>query len=259
LGADIYNELRNIMGQILSAWESAIMEALNFADRVKERGAEDLANDIFTADENKDKDGLIEALEAVSEYYEGDEEERIRELASAIAFRVSDPERHHVDYLMDTAEWLPRVPYGLEPYGLVQTQYQHKDGYESKFWTIPGAPISEKYGAILMGFDLLNNQEGNPFVGLRMFFEHIVNNQELTTLLDENGEEIVVPMNEDEDVNVYKCVLSESTPGTVEKAINLIRNALFLDDTLDHLEEAVLQKKILVDFPNAPEIPTELH
>lgn len=255
----LISEVRNIMGQILSAWESAIMEALNFADRLKERGANDLANDIFAADENRDKDALLDALEAVSEYYEGDEEERIRELASALAFRITNPERHHVDYLLDTSTWLPRVPYGLEPYGLVHTHYQHKDGYESKFWTIPGAPISEKYGALLMGFDLLTNGEGKPFIGLRVFFEHVINNQELTTMLDENEEEIVVPLNEDEDINVYKCVLSELTPGTVEKTINLMRNALFADDTLQKLEEAADEKIILIDFPNAPEIPNELH
>jgi hypothetical protein len=247
------------MGQILSAWEASIMEALNFADRLKERGADDLANDIFKADENRNKDELLEALEAVSQYYEGDEEERIRELASALAFRLVDPERHHVDYLMGTSEWLPRVPYGLEPYGLVHTVYQHKDGYESRFWTIPGAPISEKYGAILVGFDLLTDQRGKHFIGLRMFFENIVNNQELTTMLDENEEEMVVPLDEEEDINFYKCVLSEATPGTVEKTINLIRNALFSDDTLAKLEEAVENKEVLTIFPNAADIPTELH
>lgn len=246
------------MGQILSAWEAAVLEALNLSDRIRERGASDLANEIVQADENRDKDALLDALESVAEHYEGDDQERIKELASAIAFKLEDPEHHNVDYLLDTSEWLPRVPYGLEPYGLVLTPFQHKDGYDAKFWTIPGAPISEKYGAILVGFDLLTDQKGAPFVGIRMFFEHIVNNQELTTTLGEDGEELVVPMDDTEDINFYKCVVSDRIPGTVEKTINLIRNALLNDETLVDLEAAAEQGTVLTIFPNAPEIPTQL-
>lgn len=247
------------MGQILSPWDSAILEALNLSDRLRERGATEFANDIVSADENKDQEALMEALEAVSEQYTGDEEERIKELAAAIVFKLEDPVSHTVDYLLDTAEWLPRVPHGLEPYGLVLTQFQHKDGHEASFWTIPGAPISEKYGAILMGYDLLTDERGAPFVGLRMFFEHVAGNQELTTMLNDEEEEIVVPLDENEDINFYKCVLSDSKPGTVEKTISLIRNSLFQDETLAELEKAADNKVVLTEFPNAEDIPTELH
>lgn len=246
------------MGQILTAWESAVLEALNLSDRIREQGEVDLANAILRADENRDREALLEALENVSETYNGEEEERIREIASAIAFRISNPERHNVDYLLDTAEWLPRVPYGLEPYGLSLTMFQHKDGHEARFWTIPGAPLSEEFGAILVGYDLLSNEKKEPFIGLRMFFEHVVNNQELTTMLDDEEEEITVPMDETEEINFYKCVLPDSKSSSLEKTIGMIRNALFLDETLSQLEAAAKSKTFLSVFPNAPEIPTVL-
>lgn len=246
------------MSQVLSAWQAAILEALNLSDRIRERGARDLANSIVQADERRDKEALIEALEDVAETYEGDEEERIREIAAALVFKVDSPEHHNVDYLLDTAEWLPRVPFGLEPYGLALEEYEHKDGHKSRFWYIPGTPVSEKYGAILLGYDYLSNQQGQPFIGMRFFFEKVAANQELTTMLDDDGEVMVVPLDEKEDINFYKCILAERNVGSVEKTLNLIRNALLMEETLPLLEKAVEDKKTLTVFPNAEDIPTEL-
>jgi hypothetical protein len=246
------------MSQVLSAWQAAILEALNLSDRIRERGARDLANSIVQADERRDKEALIEALEDVAETYEGDEEERIREIAAALVFKVDSPEHHNVDYLLDTAEWLPRVPFGLEPYGLALEEYEHKDGHKSRFWYIPGTPISEKYGAILLGYDYLSNQQGQPFIGMRFFFEKVAANQELTTMLDDDGEVMVVPLDDKEDINFYKCILAEKNVGSVEKTLNLIRNALLMEETLSLLEKAVEDKQTLTVFPNAEDIPTEL-
>lgn len=247
------------MAQIITQWQAAIAEAVNLADRLRERGAEEYAEAILEADDNQDKDSLIYALEDVADNYDGEDTELVCSVASAIALKVSDPQNHHmVQYKNGAGEWLPRVPYGLEPYGLVETDYHQKDGYAFRVWTFPGSQTSQELGAIFVAYDFLRNENFEPHIGFRLFFEQSAINEELTITFNEENEIEMMTNADGKDISFYKCIVSDMEQGTVHSTISLLMNAIYDEDTFQLLEETAKRGKILDTIPGAEAIPNLL-
>lgn len=247
------------MGQIISQWQAAIGEALNLAERLKELGENELAEDIINADENQDKTELLEALDGVIDSYAGEKAEMVVSVARAIALKISDEHNHHmVEYRNGAGDWLPRVPYGLEPYGLVEADYVQKDGYAFRVWTFPGSQRSEKLGALFLGLDFLLNEAQEPHIGFRLFFEQDAINETLDVVYNEENEIEMMTNGDGKDIAFYKCILAENEPGSVDKTISLLMNAIYDDETFALLEETALEGKHLHTIPGAEDIPNLL-
>lgn len=245
--------------QILSQWQAALAEARNLAARLDELGEGSFAELIYEADGNHDADQLVEALTQIVEDYEGEKAELVQAVADAIAMKVEDVNANHkIDYLNGAGEWLPRVPYGLEPYGLVETDYQNKDGYMFRGWTFPGSNKSEKLGALFIAYDLLTDQNGDPHIGFRLFFEQDAVDENIVMEFDEEREIEIMVNSEDQDISIYKCIVSDLEEGTVSKTLSLLMDAIYDEETFQLLEEVASERKHLHVIPGAEEIPNLL-
>lgn len=243
------------MRQIVTPWESFIGEVRNLAERISELGHNEFADGILLADERQDMEELMHTLSDITNIYQGEDEEKIKDVAAALKFRGEDIVRHHVEYRNGVGEWLPMVPYGLAPYGLVATIYEHIDGHMLTGWAFPGAPVSKEYGALLITYDYLEDSEGDDYTGLRVFFQEIGIVEPLESLVDEYGEIIISPSQETHDIAVYKCIIPDKITNSVSDTLDIIRDSLFDDSTLEILEAAARDKVILKEFPNGASIP----
>jgi hypothetical protein len=247
------------MNQIITQWQAAIGEALNLAERLTEFGEEDFAEAILEADKERDKDALLDALEDIVEEYDGEESELVCNIADAIALKISDEHNHNmVTYLNGAGEWLPRVPYGLEPYGLVETDYHTKEGYAFRAWSFPGSKSSDKLGTLFITYDFLRNEHNEPHIGFRLFFEESAVQESLEVLGGDGNTRPRMVNSEEKDIAIYKCIVSDMEEGTVEKTISLLMGAVYDDDTFQLLEEVALSAGILEVMPGAEDIPNLL-
>lgn len=248
------------MSQIITQWQAAIAEAINLAKRLDELGEyQHFVEAIIEAHEAQDKDALLEALEDIEDNYDGEEAELVSNVAGAIAIKIEDEHNHTmVNYLNGAGEWLPRVPYGLEPYGLVETDYHHKDGYAFRVWSFPGSQSSEELGTLFIAYDFLKNEVGEPHIGFRLFFENDAINESLDTNLDESQEIEVMGNSDGKDISIYKCIVSDMEEPTVEKTISLLMGAIYDDETFQLLEEVASAGGSLEIIPGAEEIPNLL-
>jgi hypothetical protein len=243
------------MRQIVTPWESFLGEIHNFAHRLREMGHEEFFDAIMLADERQDIEELQRALLDINRIYHDEEEEIVRDVASALEFRSRDVNRNHVDYHNGIGEWLPSVPYGLSALGLTPMNYDHEEGHLLFAWAFPGAPVSEKYGPILLTYDYLESESGAEFTGMRVFFQESSVHEPLESLVDEDGEIIISPFEDAPDIAVYKCIIPDDIENSIQDTINIIRDSLFMDDTLEILEAAVFNKVILKTFPHGEKIP----
>jgi hypothetical protein len=201
---------------------------------------------------------LMYILADVNRLYQGEDEDLITEVSAALSFRGQDIIRNHVDYGSEVASWLPTVPYGLASFGLIPIFYKHSEGHLLKAWSFPDSPISEKYGPILLAYDYLENSAGEEFTGFRFFFQESAIGEKVEPLVEESGEIIFSPSDENYDIAFYKCIIADGVENSIRDTLDIARNSLFQEGTLEILENATDNKVPLEILPNGESISNVL-